>query len=234
MILRKRFAVLSVVLILGLLLSSCNLSTQPAAAPTIDAIALQATVNAAVAQAVLATSLVQTSTALVMPTSTFTETATPEVTATETATPEPTLTNTPPPTATIQYIVVTNTYIPATQKPSATPTPAWYSCQVTNISPSTGTKMSANADFDAVWKVKNIGTKAWESGYVDLKYVSGTKMQTVADVFDVNTPVAQGGEITLTVDMRAPSSAGKYAASFVLVMEGITMCTLPVNIEVTP
>ncbi len=234
MILRKRFAVLSVVLILGLLLSSCSFTTQPAV-PTIDAIALQATVDAAVAQAVLATALNQTSTAAVLPTSTFT--ATLEPIATETAT----ATATPQPTATIQYIVVTNTfipptntYIPPTQKPSATATPAWYSCVVFNISPSTGTKMKANADFDAVWKVRNNGTKAWEPGYVDLKYLSGTKMQTVADVFDVNSSVAQGGEITLTVDMRAPSSAGKYAASFVLVMEGTTMCTLPVNIEVTP
>ena len=94
--------------------------------------------------------------------------------------------------------------------------------------------MAVNFDFDSVWKVKNTGTKDWEAGYIDLKYISGTKMQTMGDVFDVNTVVLKGGEITLTVDMRAPNTAGKYTASFALVMEGITMCTLPVNIEATP
>jgi hypothetical protein len=105
--LRKRFAMLGLILVSGLLLSGCSFTTQPAV-PTIDAIALQATVDAAVAQAVLATALNQTSTAAVLPTSTFT--ATLEPLATETAT----ATATPQPTATIQYIVVTNTFIPPT------------------------------------------------------------------------------------------------------------------------
>jgi len=228
--LRKRFAAISVVLVSVLLLSGCVLPGQ-AAAPTMDALAMQATVDAAVANALQAEALKLTSTAAVMPTSTFTETATLESTATETATATATATATSQPTATIQYIVVTNTYIPPTPKPSATPTPTWYSCVATNISPSTGTKMNINADYDATWTVKNNGTKAWEVGYVDLKYASGTKMQTVADIFDVNTAVAQGGEITLIVDMKAPSTAGKYSAAFVLTMEGTTMCVLPVNIE---
>lgn len=233
MMLRKRFVVLSIFLVTSLLLSACNLSGT-AAVPTIDPIAMQATVDAAVAQALQVAAMNQTSTALAQPINTITEAPTLEMTATATSTLEPTFTATPQPTATVQYIVITNTYIPPTQKPSATPTPPWYSCLVLNISPSTGTKMSANADFDATWKVRNNGTKDWQIGYVDLKYVSGTKMQTVADVFDVNVALARGAEHTLIVDMKAPASAGKYAATFALVMEGITMCTLPVNIEVTP
>lgn len=235
MMLRKRFVVPSILLIASLLLSACSL-TGTAAVPTIDPVSMQATIDAAVAQAMQVAAMNQTSTVAAMPTSTFTITVAPtlESTATATLTPEPTFTATPQPTATVQYIVVTNTYIPATPKPSATPTPAYYSCLVVNISPSTGTKMSINNEFDAVWKVRNNGTKAWESGYVDLAYVSGTKMQTKADIFDVNQAVAQGAEITLTVDMIAPASAGKYAAAFVLRMEGTTMCTLPVNIEATP
>lgn len=228
--LRKRFVIPSIFLIASLLLSACSL-TGTAAVPTIDPVSMQATIDAAVAQALQAAAMNQTSTAAALPTNTFTVEPTLEPTATATLTPEPTFTSTPQPTATVQYIVVTNTPIPATYTPSATPTPAYYSCQVVNISPSTGTKMNINNDYDAVWKVKNIGTKAWESGYVDLVYVSGTKMQTKADIFDVNTSVVPGAEITLTVDMLAPASAGKYAATFALKMEGITMCTLPVNIE---
>lgn len=233
MMLRIRFVVPSLFLIFGLLLSGCNLTGQ-APVPTVDPMALQATVDAAVAQALQAEVLKQTDTAAALPTSTFASTATLEPTATVTSTHEPTFTATPQPTATVQYIVVTNTYIPPTQKPSATPTPAAYVCSLISTTPATGTKMSTFADFDAVWKVKNIGTKDWQVGYVDLKYVSGTKMQTVADIFDVNTAVLKGGELTLIVDMKAPGSAGKYTESFALIMEGTTMCVLPLNIEVTP
>jgi hypothetical protein len=34
--------------------------------------------------------------------------------------------------------------------------------------------------------------------------------------------------------MKAPASTGKYSASWALMMEGITLCTLPVNIEAIP
>jgi hypothetical protein len=59
-------------------------------------------------------------------------------------------------------------------------------------------------------------------------------MQTYADVFDENVAVAQGGELTLVVDMKAPTTAGKYSAVWALMMEGVTMCTLPVDIEAVP
>jgi len=230
MMLRKRSAVLSFFLVFGLLLSGCSLTGQ-AVVPTMDPIALQATVDAAVSQAMKTEASSLTSTAAAMPTSTFTFTptlkplssATPEATAkaTMTATTKATLSN---PTA-------TKTVVAPTRKPSATTTPAAYLCSLVSTTPTSGTKINTSTDFDAVWKVKNIGTKTWEVGYVDLLYVSGTKMQTVADSFDVKTAVAPGGEITLTVDMKTPSTAAKYTDSFALVMEGTTMCLLPVTIE---
>ena len=100
-----------------------------------------------------------------------------------------------------------------------------------STSPGAGTKFKNDTDFDATWKVQNTGLKNWEAGYVDLRWVSGTKFQTGGDVFDVNTAVAKGGELTLIVDMKAPSTAGKYTASWAVTMEGITMCTISVNIE---
>jgi len=216
--LRKRFSVLGLILVSGLLLSGCGLT----ATPTMDPIALQATVDEGVARAMQTEAFMLTSTAAALPTNTFT------------ATLEPTATKTATPTATMVVPTATKTLVPATKMPSATPTPLAYACSLVSTSPSTGSKMGINADFDAVWKVKNTGTKDWESGYVDLIYVSGTKMQTGADVYDVNTAVAKGAEISLTVDMKAPSTAGKYTTTFALVMEGKTMCTLVVNIEATP
>ena len=228
MILRKRFVAVSIILISGLLLSGCNYSIQKVT-PTVDPVILQATVDAAVAQVVQATAYSLTSTAAAMPTNTSTSTATVEPTATATAT----ATATPEPTATATIVIptATNTYIPPTQKPSATATPVAYVCSLVSVSPASGTKMSTGNDFDVVWKVRNSGSKDWQPGYVDLVYVSGTKMQTKGDAFDINISLAKGAETTVALDMLAPSSARKYTESFQLVMEGIVMCTLPVTIE---
>lgn len=216
----KTITTLSMILIFTLLLSACNLN--PAASPTLDPAAQQATVDAAVTQAMQTIEADLTSTAAAMPTATFTLTPTAEPTAT--STPEPTIT-----------VTVTNTYIPPTKMPSATATVMAYSCSLVSTSPSSGSKINVSTDFDAKWVVKNNGTKAWEVGYVDLKYVSGEKMQTVADIFDINTATAKGAELTLIVDMKTPAAAGKYKASWVLTMDGTPMCTLPVNVEaVTP
>lgn len=224
MMYQKRITALTMILIATMLLAGCNAPGQ-GAAPTLDPLAIEAMVNATLTQDAQLAAANQTSTAALLPTNTIT--ATPTLEPTSTATLEPTATVMPP--------TATNTWVPATQKPVATSTPNAYSCSLLSTSPATDTKININTDFDAVWKVKNSGTKDWEVGYVDLRYVSGTKMQTGADVFDMKNAVLKGEELTLTVDMKTPSTAGKYTAAWVLMMEGTTMCTLTVNIEaVTP
>ncbi len=222
----KRFAVPSLILIFGLLLSACSLTGQ-AAVPTMDPIALQATIDAGVAHALQTEAAKLTSTAAALPTSTMDALATLEPTAKATSTTAPMATATTKPV----ILVATKTAMAATKMPTTTATPSAYLCTLVSTAPVSGTKINTNTDFDAVWKVKNVGTKAWEVGYVDLKYVSDTKMQTGGDVFDVSTAVAVNGELTLTVDMKTPATAGKYTDTFALIMEGKTMCTLVVKIE---
>ena len=212
----------SLILALALLLSACG-----SLAPTPDPQAQQATVDASVAQTLQAVAAELTSTAMALPTSTFTPAPTLEPTAT--FTPESTATLAPSPTNTwIPYTAVPNTPVP-----SATPTPGAYACKLISVSPADGTKIKANWDFDGVWTVKNIGTRRWEVGSLDLKYVSGTKLQTKGDIFDVSKEVAPGAEFTLIVDMKTPSTAGKYTAAWMLTMNGTdAFCSLPLNIEV--
>lgn len=212
----------SLILALALLLSACG-----SLAPTPDPVIQQATVDASVAQTLQAVSAALTSTAMALPTSTFTLAPTLEPTAT--FTPEATATLAPSPTNTwIPFTAVPNTPVP-----SATPTPGAYACKLIGVSPADGTKIKTNWDFDGAWTVKNIGTKRWEVGSLDLKYVSGTKFQTKGDIFDVSKEVAPGAEFTLIVDMKTPSTAGKYTAAWMLTMNGTdAFCSLPLNIEV--
>src|SRR5512133_1825687 len=223
---RKYLIALSVMLALSMLLSGCNLFG-PAPTPTLDPLVMQATVDAAINQTMQAVSAIQTSTAAALPVSTNTVAPTPE--------PLPTATLQPTWTAVPVVIIPTNTFVPVVPTKTKTPTPAPYACKLVSTSPAAGTKINVGTDFDGAWKVQNNGTHVWEVGYLDLKYISGTKMQTVADIFDVSTAVAVGGELNLIVDMKAPATAGKYTASWALIMEGVTLCTLPVSIEaVTP
>jgi len=207
----------TLVLILTMLLSACNI-LGPKAEPTPDAAALQATMDAIASVAVQTLAVQLTNTALAIPTSTATPTLEP--TATPTLTPTPTEI---PPTA-------TNTRVPPTATATYTPTPGYYSCQITNISPASGASLKTGEDFDMVWTVKNVGLKNWDVGTLDLKYDSGDKLQTHGDIFDVNTLVETGKEITLIVDMLVPSTTGTYKASWKLVLDGTSFCTLPVDI----
>ena len=217
---RKHLISLSVILTFSLLLSACG-ALGLGAAPTPDPLAVQATIDAVSTFVVQTVSVDLTSTAAMMPTSTFT----PEPTET------PAITATLQPTATVEKPTATKMVATVVPTKTLTATPAAYACKLISTSPTAGTKIKISTDFDATWIVQNVGTKIWENGYVDLKYVSGTKMQTGADIFDVPSAVVVGGELTLVVDMKAPATAGKYDASWVITMEGTTLCTLPVNIE---
>lgn len=218
---KKSLAAVTAILALSLLLSACNLIA-PQTVNTPDPASAQATINAAVTQAMEAIAAQMTSTAMAQPQATATSEPTLAPTATATKVVLPTAI---PPTATL---------VPkptAKPKPTATATPSDYACQLVAASPAAGTKVTVNTDFDTTWQWKNIGTRTWEVGYVDLRYDSGQKMQTVADVFDISTTVAPGAETSKVVDMRAPATAGKYTATWKLAMEGITLCTMTVSIE---
>jgi len=209
--------------VLILALAGCN-ALGPKTPPTPDPLVIQSTIDAASTRAVETIVAQLTGTALAQPTNT----PTPTVEPTKAASPTPLATNTLLPTA-------TNTRIPATLAPTFTPTPANYACGLVSTSPAAGKKYNINEEFDAVWVVKNTGIKNWEIGTLDLKYDNGQKMQKFADIFDVSTLVEPGKELTLIVDMVVPATAGKYAATWKLLMDGTTLCTLPVSIEaVTP
>lgn len=200
--------------IFALLLTACS----GFGAATPDPAVMQATLDAAVTQAVETMSAQLTATALAQPT------------ATETLVPTATATLEPSPTVVIP--TATKTWIPATAAPTKTATPTNYVCQLVSTLPAKGTKLNPGSNYDANWVVKNTGVLNWEIGNLDLRYDSGTKMQKVADAFDINTLVKPGEELTLIVDMVAPSTAGTYSETWKLMYGNTTLCTLPVNIEV--
>lgn len=220
----KIFAVMAILA----LLTGCQAQSTPE--PTLDPISIQVTTGVIQTQAA---STVIADLTLNAPTAT--QTSEPTATAEPpTATIPPTATEVPP-TATISPspTIVYPTFTTApTNTPAPSSTPTSYKCTVTEQSPEFGLDIKPGDDFDATWTVKNTSSDTWTSANVDLKYISGTKMQKIADSFDLNGDVAADGTVKLAVDMYAPKEKGRYSATWGLVSGPTTLCVFSVTIDV--
>jgi hypothetical protein len=72
-----------------------------------------------------------------------------------------------------------------------------------------GTTFAPGAAFKKTWRLKNIGTCAWNSNDVSLIFDSGEKMGAPASLA-LPTTVNPGQTVDITLDMTAPSAAGHY------------------------
>src|SRR5688500_8694351 len=117
-----------------------------------------------------------TSTAAALPTSTPTATMTP--TPRNTDTPSPTV------TATVIFLLPTFTPIPTFTRVTIPgggggggggggSSSDNFACRIESQDPPNGTSFDPRADFDTVWRVRNIGRRAWERNSVDYIHLSG-------------------------------------------------------------
>lgn len=181
-------------------------------------------INLLVAQTVNAA---KTQTAAAMPTST----------ATQIPTQTPANTFTPLPTFTSTVIVV----LPSlTRQATATSTFALggggtsaddFACQVLSVSPPNGTTFDGRTDFDAVWRVKNIGQRNWDGTAIDYAYDSGAQIHKVAG-YDLNSDVRTGATTDIIVDMMAPRNSGTYTTTWTLRRSNNEFCRMSLTIYV--
>ncbi|HZM21397.1 MAG TPA: NBR1-Ig-like domain-containing protein [Anaerolineales bacterium] len=207
-------------LVLGMVLACVPSLPTPMPPPDPGAI------NTFIAQTVNAAS---SQTAAAMPTSTSTPTSTP--------TPRNTDTPTPTFTSTVIFILFTPTplVIPTFTVISSGggggSSSDNYACQVLSVSPANGTTFGPRADFDAVWRVKNIGQKAWDRTSVDYRYTSGDKIHKV-EIYDLSANVPRNGTTDVIVDMVAPRNAGTYSTTWNLYVGSKSFCNMTLRIVV--
>ncbi len=79
---------------------------------------------------------------------------------------------------------------------------------VSDVTVPDGTKFAPGATFKKTWRLKNIGTCTWTTGYA-LVFDSGERMGAPATV-NIPSNVAPGQTVDLSVDMTAPNNAGRY------------------------
>ena len=100
--------------------------------------------------------------------------------------------------------------VPAAGMP--TPAAAASTCDwaqfVADVTVPDGTSFAPGTAFKKTWRLKNIGSCTWTTGY-SLVFDSGEKFGAPSAVnFPIN--VAPGQTVDLSLDMTAPSSAGHY------------------------
>lgn len=148
----------------------------------------------------------------------------PRATATLRPSSTPIMTNTP-------YIAPTATPLPTfTPLPSATRADA--SCYVVAESPVDDTEFQPNQVFTKRWTIRNNSNKTWPASNSDIKFSSGTRMQTGADVYDLPHDVPHNGLVDVTVNMRAPSAANTYTGNWVITSDDGDVCRFFVKIVV--
>ena len=203
---------------LALIMACVPTFTAPNTAPTTDPNAIN-------------TFIVQTANAA----STQTAAAMPTLTSTPLFTSTPLNTDTPEPTATSTVIFLFYTPSPVilVTQPSgggnASSRP--YACEVLSVTPANGTVLGSRTDFDAKWRVKNIGQREWDRNSVDYVYFTGDKFHKVAG-YDLEDSVPRGDIQDLVVDMLAPKNAGTYTTNWTLRIGSDTFCTLSLTIVV--
>ena len=216
---------------LAVLAAACNTAT-PTAAPTTDPKVFQSTLDAAATQAVQTVESQYTQTAEAKPTEPFIPIASATV---DQATIVTATASVPTATVFIPTWTLAPTAIPTaikTNTPAVTATSSAYSCSIT-LDPAAGTSMPAGYDFDGKFKVTNTGTEKWAASDVDLRYSSGQKFQKNADSKDLANDLAKGESSTFLLDFLAPTDAGNYTATWIVVRGSTTLCSIQFYYTIT-
>ena len=129
----------------------------------------------------------------------------------------PTETTPAPATPTIE-ISLTPTLTPtptATATPTQVPTPCDAAQFVTDVTIPDDTGILINGDFTKTWRLRNVGTCTWTSGYV-LIFDHGDRMSAPASVSVTSGTVPPGATVDVSVNLKAPGSEGTYQGFFLL------------------
>jgi len=209
---RRNIRTLALLMAIAVMLA-CAPTLGPAVPPTLDPLSIN-------------TSIAQTAAAAGTQTAVF---APPTLTFTPTAVATRTPTEVPSPTPTFIFILPTAT-VP-TRTPSPRPSGSQYDCRVDSQSPANDSVFGVNADFDATWRVTNIGTSNWNGNSTDYLYTGGDKIHQQG-IYDLSRSVPVSGQIDIGVDMRAPNATGTYTTTWHLRIGNTQFCPMTLRIVV--
>ena len=99
---------------------------------------------------------------------------------------------------------------PALAIPSPVSAAVCYQAQfVADVTVPDGTTYTSETAFKKTWRLRNIGTCTWNTNDVTMFFESGEQLGAPASV-PMPSAVAPGATVDISVDMKAPSAAGRY------------------------
>jgi len=112
--------------------------------------------------------------------------------------------------------IPTNTVAPQITPATSTPvpTPCDWASLVEDVSIPDDSLLLPGQTFTKTWRLKNIGTCTWTPEYT-IVFVEGSSMGAPASV-KINTTVAPGGTVDVSVGMTAPGATGSYTSNWLL------------------
>ena len=113
--------------------------------------------------------------------------------------------------------VDTPTFTPQadTPTPSNTPIPCNLGRFVTDITIPDGTKFEPGDVFTKTWRLRNVGSCAWTSGY-DIVFSGGDAMNAPSSVQVTSGTVNPGQSVDVSVVLTAPATDGTYRGNWQL------------------
>ncbi|MBG0784291.1 MAG: hypothetical protein H0S79_04240 [Anaerolineaceae bacterium] len=135
---------------------------------------------------------------------------------TSTPTLEPTMTPTATETQAVEVATPTET-VPAAGTPTATQSVITGNDAGQWIAqdPADNTEFAPGAVFTVTWTIENTGTSTWTTNYY-IKFTSDEQMDAEEKVY-LPYPVPPGTNVQVSVEFKAPSSAGEYQSTWSLV-----------------
>ena len=98
--------------------------------------------------------------------------------------------------------------------PTETPQPCNQALFVQDVTIPDDTRLKPGEAFTKTWRLKNIGTCTWNTGYA-LVFSGGDAMGAPA-VINLPGDVSPNSTVDLSIDMKAPAKTGKYMSNWKL------------------
>lgn len=104
----------------------------------------------------------------------------------------------------------------STQQANVTNTPVCNLASfVSDVTVPDNTNINVNAGFIKTWRLRNVGSCTWTSGY-QIIFDSGDQMSGPASQQLINGTVPPGSTVDVSVNLTAPASAGTYKGNWKL------------------
>jgi hypothetical protein len=127
----------------------------------------------------------------------------------------------------------------ATKTASSTPTyaiftrtPQTWGCKVQSADPTGYKGFHPNDDFDGHFTVLNNGANDWSPAKVSYRFINGTALHKYDSAFAIVHGIAVNDTLSVTIDMKAPGTPGRYFSVWSFEHSQNTMCLITFSITV--